>query len=73
MPVDNDGENELGSIKKSYWLYLHRVWSISLRLCVGRTRQLTHSNKHIIFGYFEYRVVPLTFLNRRVFLTTFVI
>ena len=55
----------------SRWVYLQRVWSISLRLYVGWTRQLTHSNKHIRFEYFESRVSPPTFINRHIFLTKF--
>ena len=52
--------------------YLQRVCSISLRMYVIWNRQLTHSNKDIIFVYFESRVVSPTVLNRRILLTTFV-
>ena len=59
---------------KYLWqVYLQKIWSISLRLYVIWTRQLIHSNKHIIFAYFESRVAPPTVLNRHIFLTTFVI
>ena len=52
-------------------IYLQRVWSISLRMYLGWTCQLTHSNKYISFEYFESIVAPSTVLNRRIFLTTF--
>ena len=45
-------------------------WSISLRLYIGWTFQLTHSNTHRIFSYFESRFAPPTVLNRRIFITT---
>ena len=52
--------------------YLQRFWSIQLRLYVGRTSQLTHSHKHIIFVYFESIGAPPNVLNRRILLTTVV-
>ena len=54
-------------------LYIQRVWSILIRLYVGWTHQLTPSNKHIRFAYFESGVVPLTVLNWGIFITAFVI
>ena len=53
-------------------VYFQQVWSISLRLYVGWTHQLTHSNKLIRLSYFESRVVPPTVLKQHIFLTKFV-
>ena len=44
-------------------VYLQRVWSISLRICVGLTHKLTHSNKHIIFHILDLLRCPLFSIN----------
>ena len=36
-------------IRQFIWIYLQRVWYCSQRIYVGRTLQLTHSNKHMRF------------------------